>query len=215
MRFSAGIIVALAACSPFLLLETEAASTGRRVKGNRRERRVVEEAEPSSEIKVERPVKRRLGKGKGKGGDDFYSDSVAKQSALSGEYVVLQGSKVQVPIVAHQDFVHMALAPYRMVCRVAGNALCDTTTSTSSFSGAQGMPAYVSFGIWLNQLASRHLMIHPVAVLAVFLVTGPFLCIEKLLFFADAPMITMAVLAAIWFARRSRVAVVTRKLKSA
>jgi Hint module len=134
--------------------------------------------------------------------DTTSTDSATQQSAVSSEYLVIQGSKVQIPIMSHQEYVHMALAPYRMMCRVAGNAICDTTSS-SIFSGREGMPSYISFGIWFNRSSSRHLAVHPWAVITTILLTSPFWFLEKAIS-SDYFGLTLFVFAALWAVRTAK-----------
>jgi Hint module len=132
--------------------------------------------------------------------DTSSRDSATQRSAVSSEYLVIQGSKVQIPIISHQDYVHMALAPYRMMCRVGGKTLCNTVQS-STFSGREGMPSYISFGIWFNHSASRYLAIHPLAVIATIVVTSPFWFLEKLISSNSCGLALLFVFA-VWAAQR-------------
>jgi len=147
--------------------------------------------------------------------DMRHAESVS-QTQLSSEYMVIQGSKLQIPIMSHHQYVDMAIAPYRMACRVMGSALCDTTQGTS-----EGMPFYVKLGMLFNKMSAPHWYVHPLAMLVTIVATGPFWFFERAFFFNNGA-INWAAMAVLLFAtagwitlKKSRVAFVTRKVKKA
>jgi len=89
------------------------------------------------------------------------STSTAATFTTSAESVVLLGGKhVEVPIMSHQQFVHLMLAPYRLMCRTT--ATCEPSGNNNE----DGMPQYISFGIWLSRSATdRHIVVQTLLLL--------------------------------------------------
>ena len=143
------------------------------------------------------------------------------------EYVALQGTKIQIPIMSHQSSVHMVLAPFRLVCRATSwFGLCDTNSVL--VYGSNGMPYYATAGIAFREMVAgeHHLLVQALVVLVAILLTGPFRVFEQALEqVGSGDVTTMTLVAAVvttvaaaWMAasarknRRSQVA--ARKMKN-
>ena len=143
--------------------------------------------------------------------------------------VVLQGAKIQIPLLSHQTTVHMLLAPFRLGCglfRGIGIGMCNPESAASALVyNSHGIPYYVSIGIGLRQLfknnnhpnnhgtediASSNMWIQVIVVVVALLLTGPIRSLEyagEMAAQMDAISVTlvaaiMATAAAVWTARR-------------
>lgn len=142
---------------------------------------------------------------------DMTSIDSISQTQLSREYMVIQGSELQIPIMSHHQYVDMAIAPYRMACRVMGSALCDTTKSN-----VEGMPLYVRLGMIFNKMSAPHWQAHPLTIFTTIVATGPFWLFERALCSNNgstswAAMAVLFLAVAGWM-RKKRVTVATHEV---
>jgi Hint module len=138
------------------------------------------------------------------------------QSTLSDEYMILQGSKVQIPLISHHQFVDMAISPYRLVCRTVGSKFCDATKYIRD-----GMPLYVRLGLALTRLSNPNVKFHALFVVATVVLSSPFWLLERAVFL-DHGVLNFSYLAVImltaltWIAlKKFQVGFVAQKLKTA
>lgn len=131
--------------------------------------------------------------------------TVVVDGLVASNYVAFFGAEWEATMpsqLSQHTYVHWAISPLRLVCRMAApRLLCDTYNE-------DGYPHYVAFGMKLNQLAAGQHVFAEFLVLALILVlVGTVRCVEYLLL--DASMIVSLLAAgsmvtvAWWMRKRS------------
>ena len=88
----------------------------------------------------------------------------------------------KISLMSHQKFVHLYLAPFRMLCMGISSQLCGAVD-------ADGIPLYISYGMKLvHHIGERNVFVQLVFLLVTFPIYLFFLAMEKLVGSAVAPL---------------------------
>ena len=143
------------------------------------------------------------------------SGKVVVDGIQASSYISLQErtNRVQVQGVnmpmSQQDFLHMALSPFRMMCQGISSSLCQVDPSN-------GIPRYIDFGMRFIKWGEEQPLVLQLFMLAVALVVlGAFSVVENTFSAPFAPMVSLIMVSVYGIMKVASISVRTGKPKTA